>query len=90
MGREREDRLKQMARALAAVAGEALKPEDWELLQQQIVEGRSYAELTAATGRSEVALRKRRFDALRKLRRAVVERYGDRFADDVQETLPRT
>ena len=90
MTNERETRLKRMARALASVAREVLKPEDWELLQEQIVEGRSYAELTVATGRSEVALRKRRFDALKRLRRAVFERYGDRFADDVHEALPRT
>jgi len=86
---EREDQIRQMARALASIAREVLKPDDWELLQQQIVEGRSYAELGGASGRSEVALRKRRFDALRKLRAAVVERFGARFADDVHETLAR-
>ena len=56
----------QLAEVTLADQVDEVAPEDWELLQQQIVEGRSYADLGSASGKSEVALRKRRFDALRK------------------------
>jgi RNA polymerase sigma factor (sigma-70 family) len=84
---EREEQLKSLAGNLSAIAQSVLSPGDWELLQRQIIEGQSYAELSAETGKSLVALRKRRFDAIRKLREAVLARYGDDFLSVVHESL---
>lgn len=87
MAAERSALLKRLAGQLSAIALEVLSPSQWELLQRQIIDGESYQQLSDESGKSPEALRKRRFDAIKKLRAAVIERYGKDFSLLVQETL---
>jgi DNA-directed RNA polymerase specialized sigma24 family protein len=84
---ERATMLRALADDLARIAGEVLSADDWALLQRLIVDGDSYDLLSESTGKSVGALRKRRFDVVRKLRAAVLARRGDAFLGQLREHL---
>jgi RNA polymerase sigma factor (sigma-70 family) len=86
---EHEARLRDVVARIVRVAQRVLSESDWALLQRQIVDGVSYQALSTESGRTEGALRKRRFDALKKLRAALLADYGPDFLDRLQELLQR-
>lgn len=87
LGDERDRSLKRLASELSRIAQEVLSPPEWELLQRLIIDEHTYDDLSDELGKTRVALRQRRFQALRKLKAGALARFGDDFSQVVLESL---
>jgi RNA polymerase sigma factor (sigma-70 family) len=84
---ERQQQLKRFASGIGAVAAEALTPRERRAVFDPITDGVTDVELARALAVEPNALRQIRFRAMKKLRAALLERFGPSFAGAVSEAL---